>query len=136
MSAIEKISVGGTSYDVGVQHGVYELWYNNDLTTFAGQDINISDDYDTYIVECGDTAGSVIGVAFVEHGKNSYATYITFRIDGTVRFSWRNCTSTTGKITFSDCTRRTVTLTTGVANDSTVNSELIPLRVLGIKHNN
>ena len=89
------------------QHGMYELWKNPDSTNaFAAQDIAVGNDYDTYVIESVDSGNRSICVTYVEKNKTAIAWEFIARTNGSIRYLNRPIASSTGKLSFSDATKR------------------------------
>lgn len=135
-------------------HGIYELWVNSAGigSEFAGQAIEIDydeDAYDTIFIEYEFNASESIGSKLVlfdnstindsvtTHSFNETSMYAeTGRIlccSRTIAFSYNGSTKKLS-ITFGDCNYYAMTSWAAVS-PQTLNSRLIPVRVLGMKHN-
>lgn len=133
------------------KHGIMELWKNSDITqNFAGQTINITDFdstlYDAVIIAYEETTNEAYGASWREFDKDILSlSGVTFRIDTvalastnaqyrarTVTFSLSGSTLSLG---FGDATIYTYPYSGTGQTTSTNNALLVPVRVLGLIHN-
>ena len=128
--------------DAKTQHGLFESWVNpSPTTTFAGQNIYISTDYtlDAVMIEFGNSSGNSRGTLLCEIGNTALPNLINMDGSGNIAYAVRSMavSSVNGgyKVVVSDCVYRSRT-NAGAVTQSTENSEIIPLRILGLVHNN
>jgi hypothetical protein len=138
------------------QHGIVELWKNNNISvsrpTFAGQSIQIqnfdANKYDSIVVAHG-YSDEAEGVQWTEFTKDVLNISRTFYLDykgwnganGKLIEAYReisfSLSGTTLTITVSDCTRLTINTygTTSGQTSETQNGLMVPIRILGLIHN-
>lgn len=122
----------------GAQHGLYKVWTNpNPTSTFAGQTISVTTDlvFDEMKIQFGDNSDRIRLTLSVEAEYTSIATLNTQGTNGEVNQYSRNIatskTSTGYSFIISDCGRRRRT-NEGTTSESTVNTTLIPRKIVGI----
>lgn len=137
----------------GADHGIYELWKNANIgTSFAGQSIQItnfdSDKIDAIVVAVEMILDENYGVQWFEFDKDvlnvpQYAGNMTVvfldssnsKCNMLSRFVKFSLSGTTLTITFLDGQVTTQNAIGSSATVSTDNRRLVPVRILGIIHN-
>ena len=136
-SAIDEIVGGGG----GADHGVVELWLNPNINQdFGAQSIVITSDkqIDTFLIETGTENGDSHVLCSSELGHSGEANRMGISGTGEITNMYRVFTfaSAVGGYTVSvtDASVR-VRANNGTVTNSTDNSKLVPLRILGVMHN-
>lgn len=124
------------------QHGFYNAWTNpNPRSAFAGQSVIITSNkvIDAFLIDlCRSSDGTLFGQAMCEIEKTTAMSYL--RLTGSsVQHNSRNVsitqTDNTYTLTFADARIRTHGYGTSTYTDTTNNTEVIPVRILGLIHN-
>jgi hypothetical protein len=152
----ESITEQLKEVDAKTQHGIVELWKNNNISVsrpaFAGQSIQIqnfdANKYDSIVIAHG-YSDEAEGVQWTEFTKDVLNISRTFYLDykgwnganGKLIDVYReisfSLSGTTLTITVSDCTRLTINTygTTSGQTSETQNGLMVPIRILGLIHN-
>ena len=135
------------------EHGVFEIWKNSNVTaSFGQQNIVItnfdSTKYDAIWIAIEKSVGEQTGVLLYEFDKDvlnisSYVGQIQWmslaKSSGVVSMFVRtvefSLSGTTLTITFGDCEKNTLSSYGSATTASTDNSANVPVRVLGLAHN-
>lgn len=132
-----------------IEHGLYELWVNPDITaSFGATTVTISDIdttiFDSYIVACEPFSGEDMGAEWFEFessviGSGHTLMYLYMNSAGDIqRFARGVTTSKTATsvvFDFTECDTKTRTIANTITTTSSTNNDLIPVRILGLVHN-
>lgn len=135
------------------EHGLYELWANPNMNTnFAGQTITINNfdsDYDAIEFEKSTDLAEFMGstIIRIERAKLSstetafflhddYISVNTGTLRGSSRYVYLTLTGTTLTVRFDDAEAYILSSYGSATTPTQDNSREIPLRILGLKHNN
>lgn len=151
-SAIDELATSSPTPVIS-DHGVYELWANSDMSqSFAGQDVVINDfdstKFDAIWIMVEPFANETNGAIPFEFDKG-VLDITSFRGDmkcmnlaisagkvgQLVRSVTFALTGTTLTATFTDCTSYSVGTYGSASTSSTANTNMIPVRILGLAHN-
>ena len=133
-AAIDELA-GGSG---GADHGVYELWVNsNPSAAFAAQTISFTadmNDYDALIIAVEEYKDEAYGAEW----REIEAAYVTGGSTITIRMtSGSTVTRISRPVTFSYAgTTVSISFSAGKYGNTDNNEYVIPVRVLGLKHNN
>lgn len=128
------------------QHGIYELWKNSNMSqSFSGQSIVLTDfdsnKYDAIIIACEAVVAEAFGAKWVEFDKEVLDISQYTGILHDVFFSGTSLYYTKRDVTFSlSGSNLTITFGNGITGGTsgtpgTDNSRMVPVRVLGLVHN-
>lgn len=134
----EEVESAIKEVNAKTKHGIVELWKNNSPTSaFAGQTVNITTDYtlDSVMIEQNGgllAMGEVGGGGFISDIFLGGTSKITFRY----REYNISRSGSTLSIAFTDCTQSVQNSIGSAPTTSTTNERCIPIRILGLIHNN
>lgn len=123
-------------------HGFYNVWTNsNPMTAFSEQNVTMITDkvINVFLIDlCRSSDGTLFGQAMCEIGKTTAMSYIKLT-GSSVQHCSRNVsvsqTNNTYTFTFNNTRVRTHGYGTNTYTDATDNTEVIPVRILGLIHN-
>lgn len=131
--AIDELASGSGGSD----HGIYELWVNPDPeNAFTAQTVNVTADlseYDALIIACEEYKGEAYGAEWREFESS----FISNSLSATIRMNTGSTvTRITRPVAFTYAgTTISIAFSGGTYGNNPNNDYVIPVRILGLKHN-